>query len=74
MRGERAPARKACENHFNLHSLSADISNWLRGSHGKKLPMLRKTCLLQKQLPLSAVKAMVIFHVRWDHWCLYSCD
>ena len=66
MRGERAPARKACENHFNLHSLSADISNWLRGSHGKKLPMLRKTCLLQKQLPLSAVKAMVIFHVRYD--------
>ena len=34
---------------------------------------LSKTFLLQKRLPLSAVKAMVIFHVRCDHWCLYSC-
>ena len=34
-RGEGAPARKASENRFNLHSVSADISNWLRGSRGK---------------------------------------
>ena len=34
---------------------------------------LSKTCLLQKRLPLSAVKAMVIFHVRCDRWCLSSC-
>ena len=74
MRGEGAPAQKAYENRFNLHSVSADISNWLRGCHGKKLPTLRKTCLLQKQLPLSAVKAMVIFHVHYDCWYLYGCD
>ena len=37
-RVEEAPARKAPENHFNSHSVSADISNWLRGSPGKKLP------------------------------------
>ena len=35
---------------------------------------LSKTCLLQKRLSLSAVKAMVIFHVHCDRWCLYSCD
>ena len=34
---------------------------------------LSKTCLLQKRLPLSAVKAMVIFHLRCDRWCLCSC-
>ena len=34
---------------------------------------LSKTRLLQKRLPLSAVKAMVIFHVRCDRWCLSSC-
>ena len=34
---------------------------------------LSKTCLLQKQLPLSAVKAMAIFRIRCDRWCLYSC-
>ena len=34
-RGEGAPARKAPENRFNSHSVSADISNWLRGSRGK---------------------------------------
>ena len=34
-RGEGAPARKAPENHFNSHSVSADISNWSRGSRGK---------------------------------------
>ena len=33
---------------------------------------LSKTCLLQKRLPLSAEKAMVIFHVCCDFWCLYS--
>ena len=27
VRGEGAPARKAPENRFNLHSVSADISN-----------------------------------------------
>ena len=74
MRGEGVPARKACKNRFNSHSVSAVISNWLRGSHGKKLPTFRKTCLVQKQLPLSTVKAMVIFHVRHDRWCLYGCD
>ena len=37
-RGEGAPARKAPENRFNSHSVSADISNWSRGSPGKKLP------------------------------------
>ena len=31
---------------------------------------LSKTCLLQKWLPLSAVKVMVIFHVHCDRWCL----
>ena len=31
-RGEGAPARKAPENRFNSHSVSADISNWSRGS------------------------------------------
>ena len=35
---------------------------------------LGKICLLQKRLPLRAVKAMVIFHERCDCWCLYSCD
>ena len=34
-RGEGAPARKAPENRFNSHSVSADISNWSRGSQGK---------------------------------------
>ena len=34
---------------------------------------LSKRCL-QKRLLVSAVKAMVIFHVRCDRWCLYSCD
>ena len=34
--GEGAPARKAHENRFNSHSVSADISSWLRGSRGKK--------------------------------------
>ena len=34
-RGERAPARKATENRFNSPSVSADISNWSRGSRGK---------------------------------------
>ena len=34
-RGEGAPARKAPENRFNSHSMSADISNWSRGSRGK---------------------------------------
>ena len=32
---EGAPARKAPENRFNSHSVSADISNWSRGSRGK---------------------------------------
>ena len=36
-RGERAPARKAPENRFNSHYVSVDISNWSRGSRGKKL-------------------------------------
>ena len=36
--------------------------------------LVLKTCLLQKRLPLSAVKAMVIFHVRCDRCCLYCCD
>ena len=31
-RVEGAPARKAPENHFNSYSVSAAISNWLRGS------------------------------------------
>ena len=34
-RGEGGPARKAYENRFNSHSVSADISNWSRGSRGK---------------------------------------
>ena len=34
-RGEGAPARRAPENRFNSHSVSADISNWSRGSRGK---------------------------------------
>ena len=34
-RGEGAPARKAPGNRFNSHTVSADISNWLRGSRGK---------------------------------------
>ena len=34
-RGEGAPARKAPENRFNSHSVSADISNWSIGSRGK---------------------------------------
>ena len=37
-RGEGAPTRKAHENRFNSYSVSADISNWSRGSRGKKLP------------------------------------
>ena len=39
----------------------------------RSLGPLSKTCLLQKRLLLSAVKAMVIFHVRCDRWCLSSC-
>ena len=35
VKGEGAPARKAPENRFNSHSVSADISNWSRGSRGK---------------------------------------
>ena len=35
VRGEEAPARKAPENCFNSHSVSADISNWSIGSRGK---------------------------------------
>ena len=42
-KGEGAPARKAPENRFNSHSVSADISNWSRGSRGKKLPRGEKT-------------------------------
>ena len=38
------------------------------------LGLLGKICLLQKWLPLRAVKAMVIFHEYCDCWCLYSCD
>ena len=34
-RGEGAPVQKAPENRFNSHSVSADISNWSRGSRGK---------------------------------------
>ena len=34
-RGERAPARKAPGNRFNSNSVSADISNWSRGSREK---------------------------------------
>ena len=34
-RVEGAPARRAPENHFNSHSVSADISNWSRASRGK---------------------------------------
>ena len=34
-RGEGAPAWRAPENRFNSHSVSADISNWSRGSRGK---------------------------------------
>ena len=34
-RVEEAPAQKAPENHFNSHSVSAAISNWLRGSQEK---------------------------------------
>ena len=37
-RDEGAPARKANENHFTSHSVSAEISNWSRGYRGKKLP------------------------------------
>ena len=37
----------------------------------RRLGPLSKTCLLQKWLPLSAVKAIVI---PCDRWCLYSCD
>ena len=37
-RGEGAPSRKAPENRFNPHSVSADFSNRSRGSRGKKLP------------------------------------
>ena len=37
-RGEGAPARKTPENRFNSHSVNADISDWSRGSRGKKLP------------------------------------
>ena len=38
VRGEGAPAWKAPENRFISHSVSADISNWSKGSRGKKLP------------------------------------
>ena len=34
-RGEEAPAREAPENRFNSHFVSADLSNWSRGSRGK---------------------------------------
>ena len=37
-RGEGAPTRMTHENRFNSHSVSADISNWSRGSRGKKFP------------------------------------
>ena len=37
-KGEGMPARKVPENRFNSHSVSAEISNWSRGSQGKKLP------------------------------------
>ena len=43
-RGEGAPAWKVTENRFNSHSVSADISNWLRGSRGKKLPHGGRNC------------------------------
>ena len=32
--GEEAPARKTPKNRFSSHSVSADISNWSRGSRG----------------------------------------
>ena len=34
-RGEGGPARKVPENRFNSHSVSADTSNWSKGSRGK---------------------------------------
>ena len=44
-----------------IENVSAQLVFWSLGP-------LSKTCLLQKRLPLSAVKAMVIFHVRCDRW------
>ena len=49
-----------------VESMSVQFVFWSLGP-------LSKTCLLQKRLSLSAVKAMVIFHVCCDRWCLYSC-
>ena len=45
-RGEEAPARKAHENRFNSHSMSADISNWSRGSWEKKWPRWARKLLI----------------------------
>ena len=50
----------------SVENVSVQIVFWSLGP-------LSKTCLLQKRLSLSAVKAMVIFHVCCDRWCLYSC-
>ena len=43
-RGEGAPAQKAPQNRFNWHSVSADISNWSRGSQGKINRAGRENC------------------------------
>ena len=43
-RGEGGPARKAHENRFNSHSVSADISNWSRGSREENYRAGRENC------------------------------
>ena len=49
MRGEGALAQEAYENCFNLLSGSVDISDWLRGSRGKKVVKLGEETVNQRK-------------------------
>ena len=52
MRGEVAPAREAHKNCLNLLSGSADISDWSRGSQGKKWFHWVKRLLIKENMRL----------------------
>ena len=58
MRGEVAPACEAHENCLNLLSGSADISDWSRGSQGKK-----RLCWVKRLLIKEIMRLIVWTHV-----------
>ena len=59
-----------CSNNF-WHQ--QDSNSLFKGSIGHVISQC-KWPILRDGLPLCTMKEMVIFHVRCDLWCLYSCD